>query len=383
MRIRVVGAGQVAVTRNAGASLRTMGAAALRAAIDDARRDDIEAVYVGNMLSGMLSRQQHLGALIATEAGLEGVEAATAESACGSGGSALRWGVMAIASGLYRTVAVVGVELMTHADRDLTTEALATASDWDSEGGRGETFVSLNARLMRMYMAAYGVDHIDFAPFAIVAHDNAALNPNAVFRKPITLADYENAREIVAPVKLYDASPMCDGAAAVILSADDTRHPDGRPPIELIASAAASERLGVDTRDDALALRGAARSAERAFAMAGIGREEIDFFELHDAYTSMAALSLEATGFVAPGTATRHAHEGMFARTGRLPIATCGGLKGRGHPVGATGVYQAVETYLQLSGRAGANQLERAQIGMMQNIGGTGATVLTHIMRRV
>jgi acetyl-CoA C-acetyltransferase len=383
MNIGIAGAGQVAVTRNQGATLRGMGAAALRAAIDDSGRDDIEAVYVGNMLSGMLSRQQHLGALIATEAGLDGVEASTAESACGSGGSALRWGVMAVASGLYRTVAVVGVELMTHADRDLATEALATASDWETEGGRGETFVSLNARLMRLYMERYGVRHIDFAPFALTAHANALLNPNAVFHKALTVDDYENAREIVAPVRLYDASPMCDGAAAIILTSDESPHVDGRPGVRLIATAAASERLGVDVRDDALELRGAARSSARAFEMAGISRAEIDFFEVHDAYTSMAALSLEAAGFVPRGTATHHARDGKFSRQGDLPIATCGGLKGRGHPVGATGVYQAVEAYVQIAGRAGANQLERATTGMIQNIGGTGATVLTHILRRV
>lgn len=358
-----------------------MSADAVRAALDDAGRPAVTGLFVGNMLSGMLSHQQHLGALVADAAGLEGIEAVTAEAACGSGAQAARLGWMALLSGAHDTVVVSGVEHMTHAPGEATTAALATASDRDSEGARGETFVSLNGRLMAEYMRRYDVPHEAFAPLSLLAHANANLNPYAVFHeKHVTRDDYDNGRMIVPPVTLYDASPTCDGAAAIVLT---TRHelvPPDRPAVRIAASASVVDRLAVADRPDPLALDGVVRSTHAALKMADLRHDDIDVFEVHDAYTSMAALSLEAAGFAPQGQAAAMAADGAFARDGSLPIATMGGLKGRGHPVGATGVYQLVEATLQLTHRAGAAQIDGVRRVLTQGIGGTGATVVTHVL---
>lgn len=383
--VYIIGLGQVPVSKDKDELGRRFAARAVRAALADAQVDAPGAVYVGNMMSGILSDQQQLGALVADTAGLRGVEALTTEAACASGAAAMRVGVMAVGSGMHETVVVCGLERMTHAARDRTTSALATASDWTVEGGCGESFVSLNARLMAAYMDAHGVEAADFAPFSLVAHANACKNPNAFFHKDVNLATYLASREIVPPVRLFDASPICDGAAAVVLAGADVAAEAaraGRPVVRVRASAVATDSLALADRASLLRLDGAAASSRRAYEQAGLGPAAIQLFELHDAYTVISALSLEACGFAAPGGACRFAAEGHIAPGGRLPIATRGGLKGRGHPVGATGVYQIVEACEQLTGRAGGNQIAGVDVAMTQNIGGTGATVVTHILTR-
>ncbi len=377
----VIGQGRVPVTRRQDVSLRGMSAAAVDAALEDAGRPQVTALFVGNMLAGMLSHQQHLGALVADAASLGPVEAVTAEAACGSGAQAARLGWMSLLAGAHDTVVVAGVEHMTHASGQATTDALATASDRDTEGSVGETFVSLNGRLMSAYMERWGVPHEAFAPLSLLAHDNATRNPYAVFHdKRVTRQDYDEARVIVPPVTLYDASPTCDGAAALVLTSRRELVPDDRPPVRIVASASAVDRLAVAARPDPLALEAVARSTRDALERAGLRHADIDVFEVHDAYTSMAAIALEAAGFAAPGSATAMAADGAFSRDGTLPIATMGGLKGRGHPVGATGVYQLAEATLQLTARAGAAQIDGVRRVMTQGIGGTGATVVTHIL---
>ena len=382
--IYILGAGQIPVSKETDLSIRQLAAQAVHAALADAQLDHVEALYVGNMLSGMLSQQQHLGALIADAAGLRGVEAATAEAACSSGAAAMRWGVMAIASGLYDAVVVTGVEKMTHTDRYATTRALATASDWDSEGSRGHNFVSLNAQLMQAYLDYYRLNRSLFAPFAVNAHQNALANPHALFHKEITALDYEHSKLIHEPVRLYDASPICNGAAALVLVSGEVaaRAVAGRAPVRVVASAAGTDSVGIADRRDPLVLDGVMVSSRRAYAQADLGPAEINIFELHDAYTIMSVLSLEAAGFARPGAGLWLGVEGEIGLRGRVPISTLGGLKARGHPVGATGIYQLVEMYLQLIGEAGPNQVANARVGMTQNIGGTGATVYTHILRR-
>lgn len=382
--IFVLGVGQIPVTKETDQSIRRLAADAVKAALADAEVDRVDALYVGNMLSGMLSQQQHLGALIADAAGLRGVEAATAEAACSSGAAALRWGFMAIASGLHDVVAVVGVEKMTHTDRYETTRALATASDWDTEGSKGHNFISLNAVIMQEYIRRYRVNRSLFAAFSLNAHRNALTNPYALFHKEVTILDYEQSRIVHDPIRLYDAAPVCNGAAAVVLAAGDkvARSRRGRPPVQVIASAAATDSVGIADRRDLLVLDGVMFSSRRAYAQADVLPTDIDVFELHDAYTIMAVLSLEAAGFARPGQGLWLGVDGEIGLHGRVPISTMGGLKARGHPVGATGVYQIVELYLQLTGQAGPNQVPNARIGMAQNIGGTGATVITHILKR-
>lgn len=383
--VYVLGVGQIPVTKDKDEPLRDMAARAVRAALADAGVESVEALYTGNMLSGMLSHQQHLGALVADAVGLRGVEAATAEAACGSGAAAMRWGYMAIASGAYDVVAVCGVEKMTHTDRYETTRALATASDWPNEGAHGHSFVSLNAVIMQEYIKRYWVNRSLFAAFALNAHQNGASNPNALFQKAITVEKYEESPMVQAPIRLYDASPICDGSAALILaSADRVKTQNGsHPRVRVAASASATDSVGIADRRDLLTLEGAVASSRRAFAQANMGPDDIDLFELHDAFTIMAVLSLEGAGFAEPGKGLWLGADGEIGLEGKVPISTFGGLKARGHPVGGTGVYQLVEAHLQITGRAGPNQVPNARVGMTQNVGGTGATVITHILERL
>lgn len=348
--------------------------------------DAVGALYLGNMLSGLLANQQLLAPLVAQYAQLQGVETITAEAACGSGAAAMRLGFMAVAAGLHRCVVVAGVEQMSRNTREQVSQGLATASNWAHEGGLGETFITLNAKLMRAYMAHYQVARSAFAPFAINAHRNALHNPCAMLHKPITTEDYLQGRALAEPIGLFDAPPICDGAAALLLADRDTARAaqaQGLPVVKVSASSCASDALAIDHRTNPLALQAAQDSALRAYRMANKTPADINFFEPHDAYTVITALSLEAAGFADPGTATQAAAEGAFSRDGRLPITTFGGLKARGHPVGATGVYQIAECFLQLTEQAGLLQVANAQVAMAQNLGGAAGSAFTHILERV
>ncbi len=377
----IIGIGQTPIGELWDSSLRQLAYQALRAAVEDAGVERPDALFVSNMLAARLNSQQQLGALIADFCGWRGIEAVTVEAACGSGGAAFQAAVRAVASGMVDVAAVCGVEKMTDGGKESTTSALATAADADYEAIHGLTFVALNALLMRRYMYDYNVPHSAFAPFSVNAHRNAVHNPNAMFRKPIQVEDFNRAQMIAPPINLLDASPISDGAAAAIVCPlDMARSFNGRTPVRVMASVTATDSLNLDDRHGLLALEASRLSAQRAYAMAGIAPRDVDLFELHDAFTIMSALSLEAVGFAEPGCATFLAADGEIGIEGRIPISTLGGLKARGHPVGATGVYQIVDVVTQLRGQAGKNQVKNAQIGMAQNIGGTGATVVTHIL---
>jgi len=383
--VAILGIGQTPIDEHWEKSLRHLAGEAVMAALADAGGIDppqVEALYVGNMLSGPLNRQENIGTMIADWVGLRGIEAAKIEAACGSGAAAFRSGLIAVASGACDLVAVVGVEKMTETVGPSTTSSLATAADADWETAQGLSFVAINALVMRRYLHEFGWSHNDFAPFSINAHANAVHNPNARLRDSITRKDYERARMVADPINLLDASPIGDGAAAIILCPADKLKPNGRPVITVAASASATDSLAVHDRDDPLVLAAAGSSAQKAYAQAGVKPEDIDVFELHDAFSIMAALSLEACGFAERGQGVRLGLEGQIGPQGKVPVATRGGLKARGHPVGATGAYQLVEVAQQLRGEAGETQVPDAKIGMAQNIGGSGATVVTHILRR-
>jgi acetyl-CoA C-acetyltransferase len=290
---------------------------------------------------------------------------------------------MAVASGMNELALVTGVEKMTDVSGAETSAALAMAADAEYEVSQGVTFVALNALLMRRYMYEYGWERKDFANFAVNAHANAVHNPNAMFPRTITAERYANSPTIADPIGLFDASPICDGAAAVVVAPLDYARTLNSAPIRIKSSAIATMPIAVHDRDDPLALGAARVSAQRAYEIAGIGPQDLDFFELHDAFTIMSALSLEAAGFAERGKGVRLALDGDIALDGRIPTTTMGGLKARGHPVGATGLYQVVESVLQLRGLAGANQLPNARLGMTQNIGGSGATIVTHILEAI
>jgi acetyl-CoA C-acetyltransferase len=379
--VAVIGIGQTPVSEHWDKSIRMIAGEAVLAALADAGRERVEGLFIGNMLSGALNRQENLGALIADWVGLQGAEAVKVEAACGSGGAALRQALMAVASGQMESALAVGVEKMTDTIPSTTTGGLATAADSDWEAAQGVSFVALNALIMRRYLHAYGWTKDDFAPFAVNAHSNALHNPYARLHEKVELKTYHRARMVADPVNLLDASPIGDGAAAVLLVPAETVRGPGK--IMVIGSASATDTLAIHDRRDPLWLGAAADSARRAYAMAVVGPKDIDVFELHDAFSIMAALSLEACGFAERGQGPRLALEGEITPTGRVPIATRGGLKARGHPVGATGVYQICEVVQQLRGQANGTQVAGARLGMAQNIGGSGATIVTHILKLV
>jgi acetyl-CoA C-acetyltransferase len=380
--VAVLGIGQTKVEEQWDKSLRELAGDAVLAALADAGLSSADGFFVGNMMSGSANHQQHLGTYIADWVGMRHAEALHIEAACGSGSAAFRSALMAVASGTLDIAVAVGVEKMTDSPSSEVTAELATASDADWEANQGLSFVALNALIMRRYMHEYNWQREHFAPFSVNAHANGAHNPFARFQDPISEAAYKKAPVIADPINLLDASPMGDGAAAAVLvPLSALKNTGGRSLVKVAASAAATDTISIQNRRDPLLLSAAQRSAREAYQQAGVSPADIDLFEAHDAFTIMAALSLEASGFAERGQGPRLALDGEIRPTGHIPIATRGGLKARGHPVGATGMYQLVEVVTQLRGEAGGTQVDGARIGMAQNIGGSGSNILTHILR--
>lgn len=379
-QVAILGIGQTKIDEHWEKSLREIGGDAAFAAMQDAGMEKVDSLYVGNMLSSMVSGQNQLGTFFSDWIGLWKQEAVKIEAACGSGAAAFRSALMAVASGDVDSALVVGVEKMTDkAGRDVTA-ALATAADADYEVEQGISFVGINALVMRRYMHEFGWKHEDFAPFSINAHANAMHNPYARLHEKITAEKFERSSMVATPINLLDASPTGDGAAAaIIVPAEKVMR---KPRILVSASASATDTIAVHSRKDPMFLQAAYTSSRRAYEMAGVAPEDIDIFELHDAFSIMAALSLEASGFAERGQGVRLGLDNEISPQGRVPVCTRGGLKARGHPVGATGMYQIVEVVQQLRWECGKTQVDGAKIGMAQNIGGSGATILTHILKK-
>lgn len=383
-QVAVIGIGQTKIDEHWDKSLRELAGEAAIEALKDSGLDRVQAVYVGNMMSGSANHQQHLGAYMADWIGMRGAEAIRTEAACSSGASSFRTAVMAVASGMIDSALAVGVEKMTDSPLSEITAELATAADAEWEAGNGLSFVALNALLMKRYMYEYGWEKEHFAPFAVNAHANAMHNPFARFHEPVSIEGYLKAPMITDPINLMDASPTGDGAAAaIVVPFDQDALPGKHNPIRVAASSAATDTLAVHHRKDALFLTAAYNSGKKAYAQSSLSPSDIDLFELHDAFSIMAALSLEANGFAARGKGPRLALDGEILLGGRIPIATRGGLKARGHPVGATGMYQIVEVVQQLRGEAAGTQVENARTGMTQNIGGSGSNIITHIFSTI
>ncbi|MBL8077513.1 MAG: thiolase domain-containing protein [Anaerolineales bacterium] len=377
--VAILGIGQIKIGEHWDKSLREIGGEAAFAAMQDAGMDKVDSLYVGNMLSPIVSGQNQLGTFFSDWIGLWKQEAVKVEAACGSGAAAFRAALMAVASGDVESSLVVGVEKMTDkAGRDVTA-SLATAADADYEVEQGISFVGINALVMRRYMHEFGWKHDDFAPFSINSHANAMHNPYARLHEKLTVERFEKSSMVATPINLMDASPTGDGAAAaIIVPAEKVMR---KPKIVVAASAAATDTIAVHSRKDPMFLKAAYESSKRAYEMAGVTPEDIDLFELHDAFSIMAALSLEASGFAERGQGVRLGLDNEISPQGRVPVCTRGGLKARGHPVGATGMYQIVEVVQQLRGECGKTQVDGAMIGMAQNIGGSGATIFTHILK--
>lgn len=383
--VSIIGIGQIRVGEYWDRTLRQLAHDAIKAALEDAGVERVDALVVGNTLAPLLAGQGHLGALVADFVGLRGVEAVHVDAADASGAAAFRWGYMAVASGLADVVVVVGVEQMSERTVEEVHEAHASVLDQEFEAIHGATPLSLQALLMQRYMHEFKVPREAFAAFPINAHHNAVGNPNAMFRRAINEDTYRKAEPVAEPLNVLDVSPICDGAAAVVLCpADRVRSYAGKAviPVRVLASAVATDAVALHDRKDPLWLEAAFLSSHAAYTQAGVKPQDIDLFELHDSTSVMAALSLEACGLAARGQAVYLARDGEIGIEGRVPISTMGGLKARGNPLGATGLYQIVEVVTQLRGQAGPCQVKDASIGLAQNLGGTGGTAITHILAR-
>jgi len=377
----IAGIGQTDVGEHWDIPLRQLAFMAMDQALQEAAGLQPQAVFVGNMLAPQLSRQAHVGALLADYAHLNGIEAAAIEAGGASGGAALRAGTMAVASGMVDVALVVGIEKMTDTIGGEVDTALATSGDSDYESVHGLTLTAQAALLMRRYMYEYKVPRECFAGFALNAHANGAGNPKAMFRKAISAETYHKAGIVSDPLNMFDVAPNADGAAAIVLARADILPANiYSPRVRIAASSLTTDTLALHDRPNPLAFTAARLSVERACEKARITPLQIDFFELFDAYSIFAALSLEAAGFAVPGEGWKLAENGYISINGSLPVSTMGGLKARGHAGGATGVYQAVEAALQLQGRAGKNQISDARRGMIQSLGGPASTAVTHIL---
>jgi len=375
----LVGVGQVPVREHWKLSLRELGARAAIAAMTDAGVDRVDAVVVGNMLGSRLGHQDNLGSVIADAAGLLPCEAWRVEAACASGGLAVRAAAMAISSGGHDTVMAVGLEKMTDAGSAEVTAALAAACDHEYEAAQGFTFPGIAGLVMRRYLHEVGCGPEAFAPFVLAAHEHGRRNTCALYRKGMTLAEWQESPKIASPLRLLDCAPVCDGAAAVILCSERVVR-SSQKALRVAASTVACDTIDLASRKDLLTLGGAVDSATRAYRIAGVKSKQISLFEAHDAFSPLAVLSLEACGFARRGEGIRLGASGAIRRDGSIPLGTFGGLKARGHPVGASGTYQVVEAALQLRGEAGENQIVGAKYALTQSIGGYGATVVTHIL---
>ncbi|MFT5194240.1 MAG: acetyl-CoA C-acetyltransferase [Cellvibrionaceae bacterium] len=375
-KVSIVGIGQVPVKKQYEERMRTIATTAVKAAMEEAGVARVDALFAGNMLADELQGQKHLAALIADEVGLDLIEALEVRAATATGAAALRMAYLAVASGEADSAVAVGVEKMSGGQ---ATPALAKALDARYEVPSGDTLISKNAELMRMYIDKYKMPEDGLVNFSINAHKNGVTNPNALFKKEIDRDTVMNSRVISHPIRLFDCSPVCDGAAAVLLVPTEEARAYHENPVHIMASSVSTDRFRIADRPEPLLLRAARMSAVQAFRRANVNRKDVDFYEVHDAFSIMACLLLEATGFAKQGEGWRMAAENRIDLDGELPLATMGGLKARGHPVGATAIYQTCEIVQQLTGRAGANQLDGPEIAMLQSVGGAASTVLTHI----
>lgn len=380
----IAGIGQTPVGEHWEASLRSLAVQAIRAALKDSGGLKPLALYVGNALAANLSHQAHLGALLADFAGLTGIEAVSFEASGASGGAALRQGFLAVASGMVNVALVVGVEKFTDTIGPNLETALATGTDSEYEAVHGLTPNAQAALLTRRYLHEFNVPEDGLAGFPLNAHANGAGNKFAMYRKALSQEAYQKAEMVCEPLNLFDIAPNADGAAAIVLARRGLL-PEKfiHPIVRIAASASISDTLALHDRHDMLAFTAAQQSVELVLKKAGMTREQVDLFEYFDAFSIFAALSLEAAGYAKRGEGWKPAADGSIALTGQIPCATLGGLKARGNPLGATGVYQAVDAALQLRGHAGSNQIAGARIALIQSLGGMASVAVSHLLERL
>jgi len=353
-------------------------------AVEDAKLSgsEIDAMYVGTMAPGSLVGQEHVGALVADYMGLLPVPATRCEAACASGGVALRQGYLAVASGMHDCVVVGGVEKMTDTPGDEVASALGGAGDQEWELFMGATFPAIYAFMARRHMKEYGTTEEQMAAVAVKNHANAAKNKYAHFQNEIKLETVMKSKPVASPLKLFDCSPITDGAAVVVLMPLDKAKKHCEKPIEILSSAQASDYLALHSRPSMTELNATKVAAKKAYDAAGMKPSDINIVEVHDCFTIAEIMAIEDLGFFPKGKGGPASAEGKTALNSEISVNTSGGLKGCGHPVGATGIKQAVEVVWQLRGEAGGRQVKDAKVGMTHNVGGSGATAVVHIMKK-
>ena len=365
-------------------SFRQLIAEAGSKAILDAKIEgkDIDALYVGSMSSGRFVDQEHIGALVAEVSGFSQlhIPATRVEGACASGGLAVREGYLAIASGMNDIVVVGGIEKMNDVGGSEATEILATASDQEWEAFFGATFPGIYAMIATRHMHEYGTTKEQLAQVAVKNHANGAFNPYAQYQSPISLESVLKATTVAYPLGLMDCSPVSDGAASLVLCAAEKAKKYTDKPVKIIGSGQASDTLALHGRRDICTIDATVYAAKMAYKHANLTPKDIDFAEVHDCFTIAEICAIEDLGFVEKGKGGKAIDNKITTLDGSLPVNTSGGLKAKGHPVGATGVAQIVELTMQLRGEAGKRQVKDAKIGLAHNVGGSGATCVIHIM---
>jgi len=344
-------------------------------------KKDIDGLFVG-MMSESYEHQAHVAPMIADWLELLPVPAFRTEAACASSGVAMRCALYAIQSGMHDVVVVGGVEKMTNLRTADVTEILGMASDYPFEQWHGISFPGIFAMMATAHMARYGTTEEQLAKVAVKNHENGALNPKAHFQKRITIDDVLSSRVVAWPLKLYDCSPISDGASCLVVTAPKLARKFTDSPVHIVGSAQAQDTIGLYEREDITSMNVTKIAAKKAYEMAGIGAEQIDVAEVHDCFTIAEIMAYEALNFCKPGQGGTLIDDGITSLGGKKPVNTSGGLKAKGHPVGATGTAQACEIYLQLTAQAGKRQVSGAEIGLTQNVGGSASTGVVQIYCR-
>lgn len=385
-RVAIIGAGMTKFGEHWEQGFRNLIIEAGIKAVQDAglQGNEINAGYVGNMASGSLIGQEHVGALIADQMGLNPIPITRVEAACASGGVALRQAYVAVASGMHDIVVVGGVEKMNDLGTNEVSEVLGGAGDEEWELFIGATFPGLYALMAKRHMHEYGTTEEMLASVAVKNHEHGSCNPYAQFRNKITIETVMKSKMVSDPLKVFDCSPITDGAAAVVLAPLESAKKYAEQPVEIVASAQASDTIALHSREKLSEIKATKIAAKKAYEMAKVGPKDIDVAEVHDCFTIAEILAIEDLGFFPKGQGGKASLDGKTGlKGGEIPINTSGGLKAAGHPVGATGIKQAVEITWQLRGKAEGRQVPDAEIGLTQNVGGSGATAVVHIFRKV
>ena len=383
MKIGVIGTGITKFGEIWEKSLRELLAEAQLKAIEDAKifPKDIEMIFTGNMCADALSGQLHIGAMASENLNLN-VPSTRIESACASGAVAIRAGLQAIESRAAKIVQVNGVEKMTDVSTEQVTTALMGAGDEEVEGFQGATFPALYALMARSYMKDYGLTREELAAVPVKSHKHGSMNPIAQFQKELSIDDVINAPMVSDPLTLMDCSPITDGAASIILASESIAKKLNPEAVWIVGSGQGTDTLALSARDSFTEMKATRIAAEHAFKQAGITAKDVHLAEVHDCFSIAEIMAIEGLGLAKKGEAGKHAALGYHYFDSKMPINTCGGLKACGHPIGATGVKQAVEIVHQLQQKAGKRQVKKAEVGVTQNVGGTGATVVVNVFKR-